>query len=81
MYLLVTVANRPDTAMGNKQDKPCLLIDVATPNDSIFSTKETEKLTSTKSWRSRPAGCGKWGQNWCQLQWERSVLAFGTQVV
>ena len=46
--ILVIVANRPDTALHDAQEKPCLLIDIALPVDSDFNTKETEKLSKYK---------------------------------
>jgi hypothetical protein len=43
--LLDIVANRPDIALRNKQEKPCLLIEIATPVDSNVNKNETEKLS------------------------------------
>jgi len=45
------------------------MIHTAIPDDSHINTKETEKLSkyNTKTWRTRSAGCGKWGQKLCQL--------------
>jgi hypothetical protein len=35
------------------------MIDRAIPDDSNVNTKETEKLSTTKTWRSRSAEFGK----------------------
>jgi hypothetical protein len=45
--------------MIKKKEKTCLLIDIATQDDPNVNTKETEKLTSTKTCRLRSAGFGK----------------------
>ena len=37
-------ANRPDTALRDRKEKTCLLVDKATPDDSdVKNAKETEK--------------------------------------
>jgi hypothetical protein len=37
------LANRPDIIIKNKEDKTCLLIDVAVPSDKDITQKESEK--------------------------------------
>jgi hypothetical protein len=41
-------AHRLDTVLYDKNEKTCLLIDIALPDDSKFNTKETEKLSKYK---------------------------------
>jgi len=40
--------NRSDVALHDKKENTCLLIDIATPDDSNFNTKENEKLSKYK---------------------------------
>ena len=42
------LANRPDTVLHDRKEKNCLLIDIATPDDSNVNTKETEQLNKCK---------------------------------
>jgi len=37
------LANRRDIILNDKKEKPCLLIDIDTPDDSKVNIKETEK--------------------------------------
>jgi len=41
-------ANRPDIVLHNKNEKTCMLIDIAVPNDSNIMLKETEKISKYK---------------------------------
>ena len=41
-------ANRPDIILKCKDEKSCLLIDIAIPTDKNISTKVTEKLSKYK---------------------------------
>jgi glutamyl-tRNA reductase len=41
-------ANRADVALHDKKENTCLLIDIATPDDSNFNTKETEEPSKYK---------------------------------
>jgi len=43
-----TLAYQPDTVLHDKKEKTCILIDIATPDDSDVNTKETEKLSKYK---------------------------------
>jgi len=47
--------------LHDKKEKTCLLISVAIPDDSNINTKKLKNYASTKTWRSRSAGCGKGG--------------------
>jgi hypothetical protein len=42
------LADRPDVELHGKQEKTCLLIDIALLVDSNVNTKETEKLSRYK---------------------------------
>jgi hypothetical protein len=42
------LTNRPDIVLHGKDEKTCLLIDIAIPDDSNVKTKETEKLNKYK---------------------------------
>jgi hypothetical protein len=42
------LANRPDIIIKNKEDKTCLLSDVAIPSDKNVIQKEAEKNYSIK---------------------------------
>jgi hypothetical protein len=42
------LANRLDIVLHDKEEKTCLLIDIAIPDDWNFNTKETEKLSKYK---------------------------------
>ena len=42
------IANRPDVVLRGKTESTCLMIDIATPDDSNFNTKETENLSKYK---------------------------------
>jgi hypothetical protein len=43
------LANRPDIIIKNKQDKTCLLVDVAIPSDNNAIQKEAEKKLKYKN--------------------------------
>jgi hypothetical protein len=43
------LANRPDIIIKNKEDKTCLLIDVAIPSDKSVIQKEAEKKLKYKN--------------------------------
>jgi phage pi2 protein 07 len=43
------LANRPDILIKNKEDKTCLLIDVAIPSDKTVIQKEAEKELKYKN--------------------------------
>ena len=42
------LANRLERVLRGKEEKTCLLIDIATPDDSNVNTKENEKLSKYK---------------------------------
>ena len=42
------VTNRLDTVLHDRKENTCLLIDIATPDDSNVNTKETEQLNKCK---------------------------------
>ena len=54
-------ANRPDTILKCKDEKSCLLIDIAIPTDKNISITVTVKKTyqSTKTLKSKLRGCGE----------------------
>ena len=62
--------NQPDIVLHNKREKTCLLIDIDKPDDSNINKKETAKLSNYKDLEMDIAGCGKWGQELCQLHME-----------
>jgi hypothetical protein len=39
------LANRPDTVLHDKEEKICLLIDIALPDGSNINKKYTEKIS------------------------------------
>ena len=54
-----TVTNQGDILLHHKEEKTCLLLDIAIPDDSYFNTNKLKNLTVTKAWRSRPAESDK----------------------
>jgi hypothetical protein len=42
------LAHRPHRVLHDKNEKTCLLIDIAIPDDTNIHTKETEKLSKYK---------------------------------
>ena len=48
MWDRTVLANRPDIVLRDEEEKTCLLIHIALPDDSNVNTKETEKLIKYK---------------------------------
>ena len=61
------IANRPDAVLRGKTESTCLMIDIATPDDSNFNTKETEKLSKHKDLEIEVSVMWKVRTKLCQL--------------